>query len=392
MNFAGRVDLLSKSETQEINDRAEELKRKGRDLVDLGAGDPRFREPKPVRSAGKKAIEDGYTGYTEVGGNPNLRGAIAERYEKVFGIDTSDLAVMSTVGAKSALFEITQLLYEEGDEVILPRPYWVSYSAQVELAGGTPVFVTGERVDHYLPTAADIEPKITPATRGILINSPANPSGGVYDEKQTRDIVDLARKHDLFLVGDECYDGFVYERDRFWTLASSDYDGVLVVGSTSKNFAMTGWRLGYILGGTEYISELEKIQSHLTSSPPAISQKAGEAAFSDELTLSRKLRKRFKLKRDYLARGLSELPGVNCPAPPGSFYLFPDVRGILTEMGYEKNEDGQLAKIFLEEAGVVTVPGSAFGVPGHLRLAYLPGKDRLREAIERIEMTIRTSI
>ncbi|MBS3736180.1 MAG: pyridoxal phosphate-dependent aminotransferase [Candidatus Bipolaricaulota bacterium] len=392
MNFAGRVNVLSKSETQEINDRAGELKRKGRDLVDMGAGDPRFREPKPVRSAGKKAIEDGYTGYTEVGGNQNLMSAITERYEKVFGVDTSNLAVMSTVGAKSALFEITQLLYEGGDEVILPRPYWVSYSAQVELSGATPVFVTGERDDHYLPTAADIEPKITPATKGILINTPANPSGGVYEEKQTRDIVDLARKHDLFLVGDECYDGFVYEQDRFWTLASSDYQDALVVGSTSKNFAMTGWRLGYILGGTDYISELEKIQSHFTSSPPAISQRAGEVAFRDELTLSRGLRKRFKLKRDYLAEELSELPGINCLPPPGSFYLFPDVRGTLTEMGYEKNEDDKLAEIFLEEAGVVTVPGSAFGVPGHLRLAYLPEKDRLGEAVERIDSTIRTYI
>ncbi|MFB6214232.1 MAG: aminotransferase class I/II-fold pyridoxal phosphate-dependent enzyme, partial [Candidatus Bipolaricaulia bacterium] len=191
MNFAGRIEVLTKSETQEINDRARELKRKGRDLVDMGAGDPRFREPKPARSAGKKAIEESYTGYTEVGGNPGLKGAIKERYERVFGVDTGGLAAMATAGAKSALFEISQLLYEEGDEVILPRPYWVSYSAQVELVGAKPAFASGESKNHYLPTAGDIESKITPATRGILINSPANPSGGVYDEKQSRDIVDL---------------------------------------------------------------------------------------------------------------------------------------------------------------------------------------------------------
>lgn len=384
MNFARRVEALSKSETQEINDRAQELKRQGKDLVDLGAGDPNFREPKPARLAGKEAIEDGYTGYTEVGGNPKLTEAITERYEKVFGVDTDDLAALATVGAKSALFEVTQLLYEAGDEVILPRPYWVSYSAQVELAGAKPVFASGGREDHYLPTAGDIGPKITPATKGILINSPANPSGGVYDEEQVREILGLARRNDLFLVSDECYDGFVYEQDRFWTLASSEYDKKLIIGSTSKNFAMTGWRLGYVLGGAEYITELGKVQSHITSSPPAISQKAGEAAFKEELSLPRSLRNQFKRKRNYLAGELSKLPGIDCPPPPGSFYLFPDVRGALTDMGYGKDEESKLAKILLEEAGVVTVPGSAFGYPGHLRLAYLPDEERLEEAVERI--------
>ncbi len=389
MNFARRVESLSKSETQEINDRAQELKRKGEDLVDLGAGDPNFREPESARLAGKEAIENGYTGYTEVGGNPRLNEAITERYEKVFGVDTRDLAVLATVGAKSALFEVTQLLYEEGDEVILPRPYWVSYSAQVELAGAKPVFASGGRDEHYLPTAGDIESKITSATKGILINSPANPSGGVYEESQSREIVDLARRHDLFLVSDECYDGFVYEQDRFWTLASSEYEKKLVIGSTSKNFAMTGWRLGYVLGGAEYISELGKVQSHITSSPPSISQKAGEAAFRDGLSLPRSLRNQFKRKRDYLAGELSELPGIDCPAPPGSFYLFPDVRGALTDMGYGKDEENKLAKILLEGAGVVTVPGSAFGCPGHLRLTYLPDEKRLEEAVERIRETLK---
>lgn len=391
MNFAKRVDSLSKSETQEINDRAQELKREGKDLVDLGAGDPNFREPKPARLAGKEAIEDGYTGYTEVGGNPKLTEAITERYEKVFGVDTRDLVAMATVGAKSALFETTQLLYEEGDEVILPRPYWVSYSAQVELAGAKPVFASGDRCDHYLPTAGDIESKITPATKGILLNSPANPSGGVYDEEQVRKIVGLARKHDLFLVSDECYDGFVYEQDKFWTLASSEYGKKLVIGSTSKNFAMTGWRLGYVLGGAEYINELEKVQSHITSSPPSISQKAGEAAFKDELSLPRNLRSQFKRKRDYLAGELSKLPGIDCPPPPGSFYLFPDVRGALTDMGYGRDEENKLAKVLLEEAGVVTVPGSAFGRPGHLRLAYLPDEKRLEEAVERIGSALKST-
>ncbi|MFB6291152.1 MAG: pyridoxal phosphate-dependent aminotransferase [Candidatus Bipolaricaulia bacterium] len=392
MNFSNRAGVLTKSETQEINDRAKELKRKGRDLVDLGAGDPKFREPEQALAAGKKAIKDGYTGYTEVGGNPNLKEAIKERYEKVFNVATENLAVMATVGAKTALYEIDQLLYEEGDEVILPRPYWVSYAAQVELTGAKPVFTSGDSNNHFLPTAADIAAKVTSATKGILINSPSNPAGGVYNGKQKENILELARKHELFLVSDECYDGFVYERDRFQTLSSADYENVLVVGSTSKNFAMTGWRLGYILGNKKYVKELEKLQSHLTSNPPAISQKAGEAAFRNGLTLSRELRDQFKRKRNYLAEELSNFPGIVCPPPPGSFYLFPDVRELLLRLGYEGDQDGKLAKLFLERAGVVTVPGSAFGAPGHLRMAYIPEISRLREAINRIGNTLRNSL
>jgi len=391
MTLAKRVGSLTKSETQEINDRAQELKREGKDLIDLGAGDPRFREPRGAINAAKKAMEDGYTGYTEVGGNPGLRGAIKKRYEKVFNVDTGGLAVMATVGAKSALFEITQLLYEEGDEVILPRPYWVSYSAQVELAGAEAVFATGDRSDHHIPTARDLESKISSSTKGILINSPSNPAGGVYDDTQVKEIVDLAREHDLFLVSDECYDGFIYEKDRFSTLASSDYHKVFVVGSASKNFAMTGWRLGYVMGRPKYISDLEKIQSHFTSSPPAISQKAAEAAFRDGLTLPRDLRKEFKQKRDYLAGELSKLPGIDCPPPPGSFYLFPGVSDLLTAMGYEKHEDDELARILLERAGVVAVPGRAFGRPGYLRMAYLPDQNRLEEAVRRIRKIVNNS-
>ncbi len=326
-----------------------------------------------------------------MGGIPELKSAIKGRYEKVFGLEMDGLEPMATVGAKSALFEIAQLLYEEGDQVVLPRPYWVSYPAQVKLAGAEPVFVSGKPENHYLPTAGEIEEEVGSHTVGVVINSPANPSGGVYDRSQGRELVELARAHDLFLISDECYDGFVYERDKFWSLASTGYEKGLIVGSTSKNFAMTGWRLGYILGPPRYIRELEKIQSHLTSSPPSVSQKAGEVAFRSQLSLSNKLRKEFERKRDLLVDGLSGLPGVKCPPPPGSFYVFPEVKELLTIFGYGEEEDQELARILLEEAGVVTVPGSAFGAPGHLRMAYLTETDRLGEAVERIHSVVETA-
>ncbi len=388
MSLAKRTEPLGKSSTQAINDRANELKRKGRDLIDLGAGDPRFREPDSARSAGKEAINSGFTNYTEVGGIPELQDGIKKRYEKVFGVDTGNMEAMATVGAKTALFEISQLLYEEGDEVILPRPYWVSYPAQVKLAGAEPVFAEGRRENHYVPTTEEIGEKVSSRTVAILINSPANPSGGTYRGRQGKELVKLAEANDLFLISDECYDGFVYERDRYWTLASSDYEKGLVVGSTSKNFAMTGWRLGYVLGRDNYIRELEKIQSHVTSNPPSISQKAAEAAFRNDLTLSRSLRDKFEEKRDLLVNELSKLPGVECPTPPGSFYVFPRIENLLEQLGKEKDEDVEFARALLEEAGVVTVPGSAFGKPGHLRMAYLPELDKLKEAVERMEGAI----
>lgn len=388
MSFADRVAALSKSRTQEINDRAQELKREGRDLIDLGAGEPRFREPESARKAGQKAINSGFTCYTEVGGVPELKSAILDRYKRVYDVAGYDLEATVTTGAKAGLYEINQLLYEEGDEVVLPRPFWVSYPAQVGLAGAKSVFVSGRPENHYLPTAEEIEGELTSRTKGILINSPANPSGGVYGKNQGEELVQLARANDLFLVSDECYDGFVYEQDRFWTLASAGYEKGLVVGSASKNFAMTGWRLGYVLAPPDYIQGLEKIQSHLTSSPPSISQKAAEAAFREDLTLSRELRESFMKKRNQLAEGLSRLPGVDLSIPPGSFYLFPRVNGILEKLGKKETDDVELARILLEEAGVVTVPGSAFGKPGHLRMAYLPEFKRLEEAIERMEETL----
>ena len=388
MSFAERVSALSKSSTQEINDRAGELKRQGRDLIDLGAGEPRFKEPGSARNSGKKAIKEGFTNYTEAGGIPELRSAILNRYERLYGVNPDGLSTIATTGAKAGLYEISQLLFGPGDEVILPRPYWVSYPTQVKLAGAEPVFAPGQAENHYLPGPEEIERAITDQTRGILINSPSNPTGGVYDRKQGEKLANLARSEDLFLISDECYDGFVYGKDLFWTLASSGYEKGLVVGSTSKNFAMTGWRLGYVIGSPEYVDPLENLQSHLTSSPPAISQKAGEAAFRTEVTLEGSTRRRYRERRNALADQLDELPGLHCSRPPGSFYVFPDVQGLLESMDKSIKTDKDLARLLLEKAGVVTVPGSAFGKPGHLRMAYLPEIKRLEEAVERIEETV----
>jgi len=392
MSFAERAAALSKSATQAINDRAAELKRQGRDLIDLGAGEPRFEEPRSAKYAGKQAIEDGFTNYTEAGGTPELRYAILQRYERLYGVDPTGLSAIATTGAKAGLYGISQLLFEPGDEVILPRPYWVSYPTQVKLAGAEPLFVSGQAENHYLPEPEDIERTITDQTRGILINSPSNPTGGVYDRDQGEKLVDLARSEDLFLISDECYDGFVYQKDSFWTLATSGYEKGLVVGSASKNFAMTGWRLGYIIGSPEYVDPLENLQSHLTSSPPAISQKAGEAALRSDLTLDESTRHRYRRRRNGLADRLDQLPGVDCTRPPGSFYVYPDVKGLLTRMDKGQEDDEELARLLLEEAGVVTVPGSAFGKPGHLRMAYLPEIDRLEEAVERIEETVGSTL
>lgn len=388
MSFAERASALTKSSTQKINDRASELKRQGRDLIDLGAGEPRFEEPDSAKNAGKRAIGDGFTNYTEAGGTPELRSAILDRYERLYDVKPDGLEAIATTGAKAGLYQICQLLFEPGERVVLPRPYWVSYPTQVKLAGAEPVFVSGGVENHYLPEPEDIERAITSQTKGILVNTPSNPTGGVYDRDQVKNLVDLARSEDLFLISDECYDGLVYEKDLFWSLASSSYEKGLIIGSTSKNFAMTGWRLGYVLGSPKYVDPLENLQSHLTSSPPSISQKAAEAAFRANLTLAGSTRRRYQERRNALADQLDDLPGVHCSRPPGSFYVFPDVKELLENMDKSIKTDKGLARLLLEKAGVVTVPGSAFGKPGHLRMAYLPEIDRLREAVERIEETV----
>lgn len=386
--LAGRIESLRKSETQEINDKAKQLIREGRDVIDLGAGDPRFREPEVVRAAGIDAIKTGFTGYTEAGGIPELREAITRRYRKVFNVDLQNSSVLVTAGAKAGLFEIMQLLLQEGDQVILPLPYYPSYPTQVRLTGAQPVFAKGTPENHYLPSGSEIAAKVTSQTKVILINSPGNPTGGVYDTDQGEEIIDLARSEDLFVISDECYDGFTYQKDRFWTQVSSEYSKGFTVGSTSKSFAMTGWRLGYAIGRDEYIVELEKIQSHFTSSPSSISQKAAQAAFTHELSLSEGIRHEFKTKRDLLVQGLNEVPGVDCSTPPGSFYLFPDVRNLLCDIGSGEADDSRFAQMLLDKSAVVTVPGSCFGMPGYLRIAYLPDREKLEDAVERIKLVI----
>ncbi len=388
MSLASRIENLTMSKTQAINDRASQMAREGRDVIDLGAGDPRFREPDPARQAGISAIEDGFTGYTEAGGIPELRRAIGRRYSKVFGIDVDESEVLVTAGAKAALFELVQLTVDPGDEVIVPRPYYPSYVSQVALVGAKPVTVSGTKENHYLPTGTEMGRQVSERTKAILINSPGNPTGGVYDSRQLQEIVELADAHDLFLISDECYDGFTYERDRFCTLVSFDYSRGFTVGSASKSFAMTGWRLGYVVGDRKYMGELEKVQSHLTSSPSSISQKAAQAAFTKDLSLPDKTLRQFERKRNYLAKTLNEVEGIDCPAPPGSFYLFPDVRSLLKSAGLGEADEGKFARSLLEEAGVVTVPGGAFGLGGFLRIAYLPGLERLEEASSRISSAV----
>lgn len=364
------------------------MAREGHDIIDLGAGDPRFREPETARHAGIKAIRSGFTGYTEAGGVPALREAIGRRYARIFGVELDEDEVLVTPGAKVALFELVQLLVDDGEEVIVPRPYYPSYVTQISLVGADPITVGGKRQNHYMPTASEMEPCISEKTKAVLINSPGNPTGGVYDSEQGEEIVELARSNGLFLISDECYDGFTYERDRFWTLSSSGYAKGFTVGSASKSFAMTGWRLGYVLGEGKYIGELEKLQSHITSSPCSISQKAAQAAFTDGISLPGKTLHEFEKKRNYLAEALGAIEGVDCPAPPGSFYLFPDVRALLSSRGLDGcNEEG-LARSLLEDARVVTVPGSAFGAPGFLRVAYLPDMGRLEEAAGRISTAV----
>jgi aspartate aminotransferase len=376
---ASRVAGMSMSRTMAVSALADQLRRAGVDVIDLGAGEPDFPTPENIRRAAAEAIETGHTKYTAAAGTPNLKQAICERFAADFGVQYEPAEVIAAAGAKQVIFNAIATLIEAGDEVLVAKPYWVTFPEAVTFAGGRTVWVETEDEGFRL-TAAGVERVLTPRSKILLINSPSNPSGLVVPPEELEKIVALAVSRGLWVISDECYSQFVYGDNRPFSAAQLPETlrgRILVAGSLSKTYAMTGWRIGYALGPREWIKAMTCVQSHSTSNPTSISQQAAIEALTGSQDSVRQMLQAYSERRDWLIPALNELPGVTCATPQGAFYAFPSVKGT----GLTSEE---LTTRLLEQAHVAVTPGDAFGAPGYLRLSYATSLEKLQVGVERI--------
>lgn len=387
MQLTNRINRIQVSPTAVVISAAEQLKAKGVDIADFGPGEPDFPTPDHIKKAAIRAIEENRTKYTPTGGIMPLREAITIWHNRELGSTYNAKECVVTVGGKHSIFNAVCVLIQNGDEVILPAPYWVSFPDIIKYAGGTPVYVQTLPEHGFAAKAADIEKAITSKTRMVIINSPSNPTGGVVDGHEFERILALCEKHDLWLMGDECYSHFVYDQHKPYSIASAKHskDRVIIIGSVSKTFAMTGWRVGYTLAPEPLIQAMIKIQSQSTSNPTSIAQYAALEAMKGTMETVPVMLAEYAKRRKCIVEGLRKIPGVTCEWPGGAFYAFPNVSAHLGEGEYAKAKScTELSKELLEKAHVALVPGEAFGAPGFLRLSYATSLDRIEEGLRRL--------
>lgn len=383
MKFADRVSRISVSKTMEVNDKALKMRAQGIDIVDFGAGEPDFSTPDNVKQAAVRAIEANFTRYTAIGGTPELRGAIVESHARLFGsrYDVSECLV--NVGGKHSIFNTVSAVVDNGDDVIIPTPYWVSFADIARYAGGRTVFAETIEADGFRLTAKLVEKSLTPRTRLLIANSPSNPSGAVIDNEEFVRIAALCRDRGIILLSDECYSRFLYDGLKPFSLGSHPEfkDTVVVCGSLSKTYAMTGWRIGYILGAKDLIAAVQKIQSHSTSNPSSISQQAALEALTGPQDSVAMMLAEYARRRDFVVKGLNAIPGIHCTKPGGAFYSYPNIASSFTR-GIKDSLEFSVQ--LLDRAHVAVVPGSAFGTADHIRISYATSIGELDRGLRRI--------
>ncbi len=382
--FSDRIGRIEISATMAVTAEAAKLRAQGAKLVDFGAGEPHFATPQHIKDAAIAAIEANFTRYTVVSGIPELRQAIVERHAADFGSNYApDEAIFST-GGKIALFNAIQALVDHGDEVILPVPYWVSFKDIIQYAGGKVVYLETDEAENFRITADAIERAITPKTKAIILNSPSNPSGAVVSPADLERIVRMAHERGIWLLLDECY---VYLQYTGALVSGGSFtdakEHVVVLGSLSKTYAMTGWRAGFALAPKPVIAAMTKLQSQSTSSPAAFVQKASVAALKAPQDCVAEMRADYLKLRDKILARLKEIPGITCTKPEGAFYVYPNVSAYLGKNGVPTAME--LSKRLLHEAHVVTVPGEAFGTNEHIRLSYATSHADVEEGLDRMK-------
>ncbi len=379
-----RINRIEISATLAVVNEAEKLRAAGKDLVDFGAGEPHFPTPMHIKEAAIGAIQANFTRYTAVAGTAELRDAIVTRHHKDFGSHYKREECIASTGGKHALFNAIQVLVDHGDEVIVPVPYWVSFKDIIQFGGGKPVYVQCDEAQGFRLTADMIAKAITPRTKCIILNSPSNPSGAVMSAADMDAIVKLAHEQGIYVISDECYVYLNYAGKATSVGERVDYkEHMVIIGSLSKTYAMTGWRLGYALGPAPIVSAMQKLQSQSTSNPTSIVQKAAVAALTMHQDCIDDMRQDYIRLRDRVVAGLNAIPGVKCVKPQGAFYVYPNVGSYIGKGGIKSSSD--IAGRLLREAGVVCVPGEGFGTTEHIRVSYATKLTEIDRGLERMK-------
>jgi aspartate aminotransferase len=391
LNLANRVKALTPSTTLAITAKAKELKEQGEDVIGLGAGEPDYNTPQHILDAAVKSMNEGHTKYTPSAGLPALKNAIINKFERDQGISYKPNEIIVANGAKHALYTLFQVLLNEGDEVIIPTPYWVSYPEQVKLAGGVPIYVDGLESQQFKITPQQLESVITDRTKAIIINSPSNPTGVIYTAEELQELGNLCLAKNILIVSDEIYEKLIYGDHKHVSIAQLSQElkeQTIVINGVSKSHSMTGWRIGYAAGNREVIEAMTNLASHSTSNPTTTAQYAAIAAYNGPQEPVEEMRQAFENRLEVIYDKLVSIPGFTCVKPQGAFYLYPNVKVAAEITGYQDVD--AFVEALLVEAKVAVIPGSGFGTPDNIRLSYATSLNQLEEAVARMKDFVET--
>lgn len=390
MSISKKVSLISSSVTLAISAKAKQMKADGIDVVGFGAGEPDFDTPEHIKEAAKKAIDEGFTKYTSASGIKELKEAICRKFKNDNNLDYSPDEVLISCGAKHSIFNTILALCSEGDEVILPSPYWVSYPEMIKVAGARSVILPTTQENNFKITPQQLQEALTSKTKLLILNSPSNPTGMIYTKDELVSISNILIEKGIFCISDEIFEKIIYDGQEHVSIASLNNkvkELTIVINGVSKAYSMTGWRIGYAAGPKEIIKAMSNLQSHSTSNPTSISQRAALVALEGTQESLHNMVTEFDKRRDYIVKRLKSINGISCLKPQGAFYVFPDVSQIIrrTFRNQTARDSILLAQILLEEANVAVVPGNAFGAGEHIRLSYAISMENISKGLDRLE-------
>ena len=389
--ISNNLNKIKPSPTIAVTQKARELEAAGKDVIGLGAGEPDFDTPDNIKEAAIKAIRDGDTKYTAVDGTPVLKKAIVDKFKRENNLDYDLDQITVGAGGKHVIYNAMMATLNEGDEVIIPAPYWVSYPDMVLLAGGTPIILECDEKQGFKLSPSELDKAITPKTKWIILNSPSNPTGACYSESDILELSKILIKHShVYILSDDIYEHVVYEGFKFFTIAQIKElkDRVLTMNGVSKAYSMTGWRIGYAAGPKDIIKAIAKIQSQSTTNPSSISQAAAVEALNGKQDFIKERAKSFQERRDFVVSSLNQIEGIECLNPDGAFYVFPSCKALIGKKdpnGNVINNDTDFVKSLLEHSGIAVVQGSAFGLEGFFRISYATSMDNLKKALDKIK-------